>query len=138
MNRPQAHLDRAGQARRILSLLTAGILASCGGGGDSGPSDPSQPNAHAAGIAAPAAAQWSPLIPLTIIPAAAANLPNGKVMFWASYARFSYGGTGQTYTDMFDPVTQLVTETLISQTNHDMFCPGTANLSDGSILVNGG
>ena len=88
--------------------------------------------------ASPAGAQWSPLIPVSIVPAAAAGLPNGKVLLWSSYDRFAFGGTGQTYTVLFDPLTQLGTEALVTQTGHDMFCPGTTNLSDGSILVNGG
>jgi hypothetical protein len=50
----------------------------------------------------------------------------------------SYGGGGQTYTTLFDPATKTATEMLVTATGHDMFCPGTANLADGRILVSGG
>jgi hypothetical protein len=46
--------------------------------------------------------------------------------------------SGQTYTAVFNPTTLASTEVLVTNTGDDMFCPGTANLFDGSILVNGG
>ena len=89
-------------------------------------------------IAAPAASVWSPLIGLSLVPASAANLPNGKVLLWAANDRFGFGGSGQTYTSNFDPLTQTATEALVTQTGHDMFCSGTSNLPDGTLLINGG
>lgn len=82
--------------------------------------------------------KWSNPIALSIVPVAAANLPNGKLLLWSSHDRFSFGGGGKTYTTLFDPSTNQATERLVSETGHDMFCPGTANLADGRILVNGG
>ena len=86
----------------------------------------------------PGAGQWSNLINLTLVPAAAANLPNGKVVLWSAETRFSFSAGGQTYTTTFDPATGIATETLVSNTGHNMFCPGTSNLPDGRLLVNGG
>ena len=75
----------------------------------------------------------------TIIPAAAANMADGRLLLWSAYGRFYFGGDhGQTYTSIFDPATGQATETLVSITGHDMFCPGTSMLPDGRILVNGG
>ncbi|MEA2699034.1 MAG: large repetitive protein, partial [Myxococcales bacterium] len=105
------------------------------------------PNGHGAalvrgGLSAASAgslARWSPLINLPLIPVAAANLPDGKVLVWSSDDRFNFGtGPGLTYTAIFDPQTGAVTERTVSETGHDMFCSGTAYLSDGRILVNGG
>jgi hypothetical protein len=77
---------------------------------------------------------------LTLVPAAAANLPNGKVLLWSASSRLHYKrpGLGFTYTSVFDPATGTATERVVSETAHDMFCPGTTNLPDGSVLVSGG
>ncbi|MEM6800355.1 MAG: LamG-like jellyroll fold domain-containing protein, partial [Bacteroidota bacterium] len=83
--------------------------------------------------------QWSPVIDVSLVPAAAANLPDGKVLLWSARDRFAFGGNrGRTYTLVFDPATGLADEYLISNTSHDMFCPGTANMPDGRIIVTGG
>ncbi len=82
--------------------------------------------------------KWSAVLPLSLVPAAVANLPDGKLLLWSSNSRLNFGGGGQTYTAIFDPRTNQATERVAFQTGHDMFCPGTSNLPDGRILVNGG
>lgn len=83
--------------------------------------------------------QWGPVIQLPIVPASAANLPNGKIVAWSAYDRFRFGGNrGKTYTVVFDPATNQSEELLISNTGHDMFCPGTSSLVDGRVIVTGG
>jgi large repetitive protein len=90
-------------------------------------------------IAAANLARWSSVVALPLVPTGAANLPDGRVLFWSAEDRFNFGSDGgQTYTVIFDPRTGAATERLVSETGHDMFCPGTANLADGRILVNGG
>lgn len=70
---------------------------------------------------------------------AAANLPNGKIVTWASDSRFNFGGGAeQTHTALFDPATLSAQETIVTSSNHDMFCPGSALLPDGRVFVNGG
>ncbi|HET9646431.1 MAG TPA: RICIN domain-containing protein [Burkholderiaceae bacterium] len=82
---------------------------------------------------------WSAPQTLSLVPVAAANLPNGKVLFWSAYDRFRFGGdNGKTYTSIWDPVTGAAGEALVTNTGHDMFCPGIANLPDGRIHVTGG
>ncbi|MBC7995738.1 MAG: DUF1929 domain-containing protein [Rhizobacter sp.] len=135
-------------ARRGTALFTALALAACGGGGsDNNRDDATAPPASSEGttreqamaIAAPGASTWSPLINLSLVPSSAANLPNGKLLFWSSADRFSDGApSGRTYTSLFDPATNTATETLVTNTGHDMFCTGTTNLPDGRILANGG
>ncbi|MES2889259.1 MAG: discoidin domain-containing protein, partial [Pseudomonadota bacterium] len=78
------------------------------------------------------------LIPLPLVASSAAHLPNGKILLWASGTKFDVGTGGMTYTTQWDPLTGEVTERRVDETGHDMFCTGTANLPDGSLLVNGG
>lgn len=84
---------------------------------------------------------WSGLIQFPIVPVAAVNLPDGKVLTWSAYAPDNFGDDnawGRTYTAIFDPATQSVMSRVVSETGHDMFCPGTSLLPDGRLLVNGG
>ncbi len=84
---------------------------------------------------------WSSVISMPIVPVAAANLPNGKVLTWSAYAPDAYGNEnewGMTYSAIFDPSTRTSETRVVSETGHDMFCPGTTLLDDGRILVNGG
>lgn len=82
---------------------------------------------------------WGPAISTPLVPVAGANLPDGRVLLWSAFAPGSFGGDrGFTQTAIFDPSTTLSASRQISNTGHDMFCPGIANLSDGRILVNGG
>ncbi len=85
---------------------------------------------------------WGALIPLDLIPVSVANLPDGRLMTWSSKYRLSFGsGDGFTYTQIFDPFASSGNQVLprsVSETNHEMFCPGINNLPDGRILVAGG
>jgi galactose oxidase len=90
----------------------------------------------------PLVSSWSAVIPLPVTPIAVANLPSGSVLMWSAFEPYSYegdigNGTGQTYTGVFNPVTQTSTDVLVTNTGDDMFCPGTAVLPDGRVLVNG-
>ena len=89
--------------------------------------------------AEPAQAQWSAIYNLPQVPAAAANLPDGKILFWSAEDRFFFNDNeSQTYTSIFDSATGIATDRLVTETNHNMFCPGTTNLPDGRLLVTGG
>ncbi|HKE15394.1 MAG TPA: RICIN domain-containing protein [Kofleriaceae bacterium] len=82
---------------------------------------------------------WSAVVPLPLVPVGAAALRNGKVLFWSAYDAFTFGGdNGKTQTALFDPVTGSLVSIEVADTQHDMFCPGTALLGDGRLLVNGG
>ena len=82
---------------------------------------------------------WSSIIDMPIIPIAAANLPNGKLMTWSAHNKTTFGGqNGQTWTAVFDPSNNSASQALVTNTGHDMFCPGPATLPDGRILVSGG
>ena len=86
---------------------------------------------------------WTGVIPLAVDPIGAANLPNGNLVMWSANDQYSFegdigDGNGQTYTTVFNPVTETSSVILVTNTGDDMFCPGTANLFNGEILVNGG
>jgi hypothetical protein len=82
---------------------------------------------------------WSPVIPFPIVPVAAANLPSGKVLTWAASSPATFGDDlGKTYSSIFDPGTQTSLSRIVTETGHDMFCPGTSMLADGRLLVSGG
>ena len=83
--------------------------------------------------------RWSEVIQMPNIAVAAAQLPDGEILTWSSWDRFDFRGNNpQTYTSVFNTSTRKVEEFLITETQHDMFCPGTVMLPDGRILVNGG
>ena len=83
--------------------------------------------------------EWNGPYPTPLIPVAAANLPDGRVVYWSAYDKFRFGGSrGETATAIFDPVTKTSTENFVQHTDHDMFCPGTAALEDGRIMITGG
>lgn len=87
--------------------------------------------------------RWSDPISLPVNPIAAANLPDGRLLTWSAYDEFDFDGDigdrrSQTYTSVFNPQTGASNVVLVTHLGYDMFCPGTANLPDGRILVNGG
>lgn len=81
---------------------------------------------------------WEGPLTAPLIGSAAAALPDGRVLLWSAFAKYSFGGSGQTWTAIFDPNTKRFTQELIQTIGHDMFCPGIAGLGDGRIMVTGG
>jgi galactose oxidase len=67
-------------------------------------------------------------------------LPNGKILTWSAWAPDDYNGGpgGRTVTATYDPATGIVTQRTVTETGHDMFCPGISALPDGRIIVTGG
>ncbi len=143
--------------RRIRSVLACALapllLVACGDGG----ADPEAASTRQAALdaianphdvqtrrkavdaATAARARWSAPGTLPLVPVSMANLPDGKVLLWSAEDRFAFNtARGRTYFATLDPATGAVTERLVSETGHDMFCPGTAYLPDGRLLVNGG
>jgi galactose oxidase len=69
-------------------------------------------------------------------------------MAWSAYATDDFyredryvvtgGGLGYTQHAVWDPVTNEVTDQVVTETNHDMFCPGITALPNGDIIVTGG
>lgn len=85
-----------------------------------------------------ALAKWDAPVTLPVVPVGAALLSNGKVLVWAGNVSNNFNAGGNTMTALFDPVTGQSVARNVTETAHNMFCPGTARLSDGSLLINGG
>jgi galactose oxidase len=85
---------------------------------------------------------WTAPATVPLIPAAAALLPNRKVLVWSSWKPYRFAGTGsldQTIMALIDPANPgAATARTITNTTHNMFCPGIAMLPNGDVFVNGG
>jgi galactose oxidase len=82
---------------------------------------------------------WTATINLPLVAASAAMLPNGKVLLWSAYARDNYGGSrGYTQTAIYDPATGSTSSRTVTNTQHDMFCPGISLDFEGRVIVTGG
>ena len=84
---------------------------------------------------------WSQTIDFPIVPVAAAVLPNtGNVLTWSSYAANQFGGSPGTLTQTstYDMASGLVSQRAVSNTQHDMFCPGLSMSTSGQPFVTGG
>jgi galactose oxidase len=91
------------------------------------------------GSVVPGRGSFSAPVGFPLVPVAAAQLPNGKILTWSAFQPDAFnGGSGQTVTATYDPKTGVVTQRTITNTGHDMFCPGISTLPDGRILVTGG
>jgi galactose oxidase len=83
--------------------------------------------------------QWGPTIGFPLVPVAAAPLPNNMLLVWSADEDMSFSsGVGQTQTAILNLNTGAVSQVTITNTNHDMFCPGIAILPNGDIMVTGG
>lgn len=81
---------------------------------------------------------WSPRRSWPHIPVSAANLPDGRVLTFASNerTRFPGGRPEFTYAAVWDPETDQITE--INHNSHDMFCGHLVMLENGNVFINGG
>ncbi len=75
--------------------------------------------------------RWTPHIPVTC-----AQLPDGRLLTFASSERTTFPVGKSTYAATWDYRTGEFVE--INNTRHDMFCGGVSLLPDGRLLVNGG
>jgi galactose oxidase len=84
--------------------------------------------------------QWGPVIGFPVIPVAAALLPNNEMLVWSADQPLTYGSPSDDYTDtaILNLTTGAVSEDTVTNTAHNMFCPGIAILPDGEIMVTGG
>ena len=84
---------------------------------------------------------WGPVIGLPIVPAAGfIEYNTGKVLVYSSYRANAFTGVpeGYTYTATYNPATNAVSEKIVSNTQHDMFCPGMNLLFSGRAFITGG
>ena len=83
---------------------------------------------------------WGPTINYNLVPVSLANTYNGKILAWSSYDPSTFGGSSgtQTITALYDPGTQTVSQALITNTQHDMFCEGLSIDFNGKYISAGG
>jgi hypothetical protein len=83
--------------------------------------------------------QWGPTIGFPLVPVAAALLPNNKLLVWSADEDMTFDSHQDiTQTAILDLSTGQVSQQTVSNTGHDMFCPGVAILPNGDIVVTGG
>ncbi|KAH6672737.1 hypothetical protein F5X68DRAFT_175013 [Plectosphaerella plurivora] len=87
--------------------------------------------------------RWSPIIKFPIIPVAAYVAPSGpsptKLLVFSSWGERAFSGpTGKTQFAEWDYTTGVVSRRTITNTKHDMFCPGISALPNGQIVITGG
>lgn len=84
---------------------------------------------------------WGPTIDTPLVAVACALLHDTyKMLMFSAYAASSFtgGNGGLTVTASYDPATETVTQRIVTNTNHDMFCPGLSLDFGGRVFVTGG
>ncbi|KAL8927152.1 MAG: hypothetical protein Q9208_002536 [Pyrenodesmia sp. 3 TL-2023] len=89
------------------------------------------------------AGSWFLTVNFPLIPVSAAiEWSSGRLLVWSSFTSNAFGGGAgqghQTVTASYDPVTQLVSQRTVTNTDHDMFCEGLSMDADGRIVAAGG
>jgi len=85
--------------------------------------------------------QWGPTIGFPLIPVAVALLPGDKLLMWSADSELNFDSTDDeqyTQTAILNLATGDVSTDTVSNTAHDMFCPGASILPDGEVIVTGG
>jgi galactose oxidase len=82
---------------------------------------------------------WGSLISFPLVPAAAFMTPTGNIVTFSSFARDTFGGPhGYTLTATHNPTDSSVSQLNVSNTGHDMFCPGMSLDANGRAIITGG
>ena len=84
---------------------------------------------------------WDLTIDFPLVPVSAAiEATTGRLLVWSSYAASTFGGSNglMTVTSQYDPSSQAVTETTVTNTGHDMFCEGLSMNFAGAVVSAGG
>ncbi|KZL65904.1 galactose oxidase precursor [Colletotrichum tofieldiae] len=83
--------------------------------------------------------KWEISVPVPLVPVAAAVLGRtGEVLLWAADNPGSFGTQNRTVSAIYNPRTRLVSSKVISETGHNMFCPGLSLDVSGDVVVTGG
>ena len=94
--------------------------------------------AHALSTNPAIVGKWGPMIGFPLVPAAAALLPNNQLLVWSADQDMNFGYAAYTQTAILNLNTGVVSQETITNTNHNMFCPGVVILANGEIMVTGG
>ncbi len=80
--------------------------------------------------------QWSAVKTWPFVFASASNLPDGRIAAWGGNNRTYFNGGKYTYTGVWDPTTDQITEQGYNE--HSMFCAIPTMREDGTVFVVGG
>ncbi|PVH90017.1 carbohydrate-binding module family 32 [Cadophora sp. DSE1049] len=83
---------------------------------------------------------WGPTLDFPVVPVAGAQEASGQIIIWSSWASDQFHSTpgGQTAMSQWDPITKEVSKRIVTNTHHDMFCPGISIDGAGMMVVTGG
>ncbi len=125
---------------RANSVAAARIVLTGARRGASGRNARASVDATAASTDPSVVGQWGPTIAFPLVPVAAALIPGNKLVVWSAEENFTANSVTSPYTQtaILDLTTGMVTPATVSNTAHDMFCPGVSILPDGEVMVTGG
>ncbi|THV54344.1 hypothetical protein BGAL_0029g00390 [Botrytis galanthina] len=83
---------------------------------------------------------WGPTLDFPVVPVAGAQEASGNIVLWSSWASDTFHSTpgGQTAMARWSPSTNVVSKRIVTNTTHDMFCPGISIDGTGMMVVTGG
>jgi galactose oxidase len=86
---------------------------------------------------------WSDLVRLPVIPVAAYVVPefpeSNRMLVFSSWGSDAFGGaSGRTQFADYNFKSNTMSARTVTNTHHDMFCPGISTLADGRVLIQGG
>jgi len=85
--------------------------------------------------------EWGPTIGFPLVPVAIALIPGDKLLVWSADSEFNFDSSNDeqyTQTAILNLANGQVSASTVSNTAHDMFCPGVSILPDGDVIVTGG
>jgi galactose oxidase len=88
----------------------------------------------------PALGVWGPTIDFPIVPVSGAQEGSGMLALWSSWDDDQFHSTpgGKTVMTRWNPLTGKVSKRTVTNTHHDMFCPGISYDGTGMMVVTGG
>ncbi|KAM0130772.1 hypothetical protein ACHAO1_007724 [Botrytis cinerea] len=83
---------------------------------------------------------WGPTLDFPVVPVAGAQEASGNIVLWSSWASDTFHSTpgGQTAMTRWNPSSNVVSKRIVTNTTHDMFCPGISIDGTGMMVVTGG
>ena len=114
--------------------------AGSGAGATNGAGAANGPAAGNAASGPSVVGQWGPTIGFPLVPVAAALIPGNKLVVWSADEDLNFGTDTSPYTQtaILNLTTGAVSAATVSNTAHNMFCPGVSILPDGEVMVTGG
>ncbi|KAJ5131622.1 Galactose oxidase/kelch beta-propeller [Penicillium atrosanguineum] len=83
---------------------------------------------------------WGPTLDFPVVPVSGAQEASGNIVLWSSWASDQFHSTpgGKTAMTRWNPLNNTVSKRIVTNTQHDMFCPGISIDGTGMMVVTGG